>query len=155
MPAIGSVAAGGRYDDLTTIFGMPPMPSIGLSFGIERIYEVMQERGLFPRESVRRTALLLVPLRAEAQASMLPWLDKLRKQGIATELYPVGPRLKKVLAYADAKKIPWVAMVGEDEPAGSCMLKNMDTGEQVPCKFTTLAQQVGSATRNHPTENFI
>ena len=140
--SIGSIAAGGRYDKLSTLFGLEPSPSIGFSFGIERIYDVLEGEGLFPMDNFSLTRLLLVPMSVAEENIALAWLGRVRTHGINTELYPVGVRMKKIFSYADHKKIPWVAIIGEDEAPEHCTLKNMATGEQIICNFATLLDKV-------------
>lgn len=141
-PRLGSVSAGGRYDDLGSVFGMNSLPSIGFSFGLERIYEVLLEKGLFPTENFTITQLLLVPLTASQEKNAITCLSQLRKQELRAELYPAGTRLKKALSYANAKKVPWVAIIGEDEKPNTCILKNMQTGKQIICNFTAIASTI-------------
>ena len=145
-PELGSVSAGGRYDELATVFGMPPQPSIGFSFGLERIYEVLLQDNLFPTLHGRITQLLLVPMTSSQEAAAMSCLSQVRTQGIRAELYPAGPRLKKILSYANQKKIPWVAIIGEEEAPQTCVLKNMTTGQQIMCNFADLVDTITKAT---------
>lgn len=141
-PELGSVSAGGRYDELATVFGLPPLPSIGFSFGLERIYEVLLQKDLFPTADFSITQLLLVPMTTSQEAAAMTCLSQVRAQGIRAELYPAGPRLKKILSYAHNKKTPWVGIIGEDEAPNTCMLKNMQTGQQIICNFGALADTI-------------
>ena len=129
--AMGSIGGGGRYDDLTGMFGMKGLTGVGISFGADRIYDVMEELTLFPERSSVSTQVLLINFDAEGALRLLPLLSRLRAAGIPAELYPTAAKLKKQLGYADAKKIPYVILVGEEESAaGMYSLKNMSTGEQ-------------------------
>lgn len=129
--AMGSIGGGGRYDDLTGMFGMKGLTGVGISFGADRIYDVMQELELFPEGTVRSTQVLFSNFSPEAEMYALPILNKLRQSGLACELYPEQAKLKKQLSYADAKKIPYVILIGEDEITnGQLSLKNMESGEQ-------------------------
>ena len=129
--AIGSISGGGRYDDLTGIFGMPNMSGVGISFGADRIYDVMTGLSLFPEEVNSSTRVLFVNLGAEEEAAVLPLLRQLRGREIAAEIYPEAGKMKKQMGYANSKMIPFVALVGENEMnEGKVTLKNMETGEQ-------------------------
>ena len=128
---IGSITGGGRYDNLTGIFGMPGISGVGISFGADRIYDVLNQLELYPEEVTTATQLLFINF-GEAEANYcLPIADKARKAGIRTEIYPDSVKMKKQMQYANAKSIPFVAIAGETEIAeGKVMLKNMITGEQ-------------------------
>ena len=128
---IGSITGGGRYDNLTGIFGMPGLSGVGISFGADRIFDVLNQLDLYPKEAVNATPLLFVNF-GEAEADYcLPVLAKARKAGIRAEIYPDSVKMKKQMSYANAKQIPFVAIVGESEMAeGKINLKNMTTGEQ-------------------------
>ncbi len=129
--SMGSIGGGGRYDDLTGMFGLKGLTGVGISFGADRIYDVMQELGLFPEDTNISTQVLISNFSKEAEQYALPILYKLRSDGIATEMYPEQAKLKKQLAYADAKRIPYVILIGEDEIRdGHLSIKNMETGEQ-------------------------
>ena len=129
--AMGSIGGGGRYDDLTGMFGLKGLTGVGISFGADRIYDVLEELGLFPESTVQSTKVLISNFDKLAELYALPLLKKLRSQGIATELYPAATKLKKQLSYADAKKIPYVILIGEEEiQSGLFSLKNMQSGEQ-------------------------
>lgn len=128
---MGSIAGGGRYDNLTAAFGLPDVSGVGISFGIERIYEVMDELGLFPESLGQTTRVLLANFDEKAEAYCLPLLQQLRAAGLPAELYPESVKLKKQLDYADRKGIPFVVLIGSDEmQSGLLTLKNMATGEQ-------------------------
>ncbi|KPK86417.1 MAG: histidyl-tRNA synthase [Bacteroides sp. SM23_62_1] len=139
---IGSVCGGGRYDDLAGIFGMPDISGVGVSFGAERIFDVMSKLNLFPEGAVTGTKVLFVNLGAKEQNHILPLLSKIRGAGIRAEIYPDHAKLKKQMAFAHAKKIPFVALVGEDEiSAGLITLRNMQTGEQKKVNLDELIGQ--------------
>ena len=130
--AMGSICGGGRYDDLTGIFGMEGMSGVGISFGAERIYEVMLEKGLFPEKIETFTQLLIVNFGRKEQNYCLSVAKELRKQGIQCEIYPEQAKMKKQMQYADKNNIPFVLIVGEEEmKTGMLSFKNMRTGEQV------------------------
>ena len=128
---IGSITGGGRYDNLTGIFGMPGLSGVGISFGADRIYDVLNQLDLYPEQVRTATQLLFVNFgQAEVEYS-LPIIAKARQAGIRTEIYPDSSKMKKQMQYANAKQIPFVAIVGETEMTeGKVMLKNMVIGEQ-------------------------
>ena len=128
---IGSITGGGRYDNLTGIFGLPGVSGVGISFGADRIYDVLTELDLFPKELQSTTQVLFATFGAEELNYALKWAKALRAQNIAVEVYPEPTKMKKQMGYADAKQIPYVAIVGGDEMNNNTvMLKNMSTGEQ-------------------------
>ncbi|MBQ3998967.1 MAG: histidine--tRNA ligase [Paludibacteraceae bacterium] len=128
---IGSITGGGRYDNLTGIFGLPNVSGVGISFGADRIYDVLTELDLFPRELQSATQILFATFGPDELMYALRWAKELRAKGIAVEVYPEPTKMKKQMGYADSKRIPFVAIVGEDEMAqNKVMLKNMSTGEQ-------------------------
>ncbi|WP_428982401.1 histidine--tRNA ligase [Pedobacter punctiformis] len=136
--AMGSIGGGGRYDDLTGMFGLKDLTGVGVSFGADRIYDVLEELNLFPSSAEIGTKVLISNFDAEAEKYALPILQQLRTAGIPAELYPTAAKLKKQMAYADAKKIPYVILIGGDEIAsGELTLKDMQSGEQK--KLTTLS----------------
>ena len=129
--AMGSIGGGGRYDDLTGMFGLKNLTGVGISFGADRIYDVLEELQLFPESSRQSTKVLISNFDIEAERYALPLLQQLRAAGIASELYPTATKLKKQLGYADDKKIPYVILIGSEEMAsGQLTLKNMRSGEQ-------------------------
>ncbi|MDD4141967.1 MAG: histidine--tRNA ligase [Bacteroidales bacterium] len=129
--AIGSICGGGRYDNLTSIFGLPDVSGVGVSFGAERIYDVMSELDLFPKEGIQTTRVLFLNLGDKEVETCLPVIMKLRNDGINAELYPENAKLKKQMDYANKRGIPFVVIVGEDEiNSGTASIKNMTTGEQ-------------------------
>jgi len=128
---MGSISGGGRYDDLTGIFGMPGVSGVGISFGADRIYDVMTQLDLFPEEAVTTTKVLFVNFGKVEEAWCLPVLNHLRGAGIAAEIYPEADKIKKQMAWADRKQVAYVVMAGEQEMAqGKMNLKNMKTGDQ-------------------------
>ena len=138
--AIGSICGGGRYDDLTGIFGMPDTSGVGISFGADRIYDVMVGLELFPEEVNFSTKVLFVNLGADEEAVSLGLLRALRDAGVAAEIYPEKGKMKKQMEYANRRSIPYVAIVGSDELARQTVtLKDMRTGEQRQVPFAELA----------------
>jgi len=128
---IGSITGGGRYDDLTGIFGLPDVSGVGISFGADRIYDVMTQLDLFPKDRVTTTKLMFVNFGPEEEKYCLPMLAKLRAAGLNAEIYPEAAKMKKQMNYANKKGIAFVAMAGENEIAdGLFTLKNMETGNQ-------------------------
>ncbi|MBQ8066037.1 MAG: histidine--tRNA ligase [Prevotella sp.] len=128
---IGSITGGGRYDNLTGIFGMPGLSGVGISFGADRIYDVLNQLDLYPKDSVSATQVLFINFGDKETAYCLPLLRKVRARGIRAEIYPDAAKMKKQMGYANAKQIPFVALAGENEMAeGKLTLKNMETGEQ-------------------------
>ncbi|MBQ8594227.1 MAG: histidine--tRNA ligase [Bacteroidaceae bacterium] len=128
---MGSITGGGRYDNLTGIFGMPGISGVGISFGADRIFDVLNQLDLYPEDAVTGTRILFVNFGDKEMAYCLPLLAQLRAAGVSAEIYPDSSKMKKQMAYANAKSVPFVAIVGENEMAeGKVMLKNMTTGEQ-------------------------
>ncbi len=128
---IGSITGGGRYDDLTGIFGLKDMSGVGISFGADRIYDVMTQLDLFPKDGVVKTQVLFVNFGGEDELYSMMTLAQVRAAGINAEIFPDATKMKKQMGYADKKGISFVALCGEDErKAGSITLKNMSTGEQ-------------------------
>ena len=128
---IGSISGGGRYDNLTGVFGMEGMSGVGISFGADRIYDVLNQLDLYPKEAVNGTQLLFVNFGEAEAAYVLPVLAQVRAAGIRAEIYPDAAKMKKQMSYANAKMVPFVAIVGENEmKEGKVMLKNMTSGEQ-------------------------
>ena len=141
--AIGSICGGGRYDDLTGIFGMPNMSGVGISFGADRIYDVMTGLSLFPEEVNSSTRVLFVNLGAEEEAAVLPLLRQLRGREIAAEIYPEAGKMKKQMEYANRRGIPYVVIVGSQElEAGAATVKDMRTGEQRQVLLDKLATEI-------------
>ncbi len=128
---IGSITGGGRYDNLTGIFGMPGLSGVGISFGADRIYDVLNGLDLYPKEAVNGTQLLFINFGEEEAAYCLPILELCRSKGIRSEIFPDSVKMKKQMAYANAKQIPFVVIAGETEMnEGKFTLKDMATGEQ-------------------------
>ena len=139
---IGSITGGGRYDNLTGIFGLPGVSGVGISFGADRIYDVLTGLDLFPKELQSSTQVLFATFGAEELHYALKWAKELRTHNIAVEVYPEPTKMKKQMGYADDKKIPFVAIVGGNEmETNTVMLKNMTTGEQ---KQVTLQELIGN-----------
>jgi histidyl-tRNA synthetase len=129
--AMGSIGGGGRYDDLTGMFGLKDLTGVGISFGADRIYDVLEELNLFPETSSESTRVMISNFDADAEMYALPLLQKLREAGINSEIYPSSAKLKKQLNYADDKKIPFVILIGSEEmESGTLSLKNMKSGDQ-------------------------
>jgi histidyl-tRNA synthetase len=128
---MGSISGGGRYDNLTGIFGMPGLSGVGISFGVDRIYDVLNALDLYPKDSLQTTQVLFINF-GEAEARYcLNIINKVRAKGIRAELYPDSTKMKKQMSYANAKSIPFVVLAGESEmAAGKVTLKNMETGNQ-------------------------
>jgi len=134
--AMGSIGGGGRYDDLTGMFGLKDLTGVGISFGADRIYDVLEELNLFPTSAQQGTKVLLSNFDENAELYALPILQQFRTANIAAELYPSSAKLKKQMSYADAKNIPYVILIGEEEMQNNLLtLKNMASGEQE--KLTT------------------
>jgi histidyl-tRNA synthetase len=128
---MGSITGGGRYDNLTGIFGMPGLSGVGISFGADRIYDVLNALNLYPKETVTSTQLLFINFGEKETAYCLPIVAKARQNGIPTEMYPDKVKMKKQMSYANAKQIPYVVLAGDNEiQANKVTLKNMGTGEQ-------------------------
>lgn len=128
---IGSICGGGRYDDLTGIFGLKDVSGVGISFGADRIYDVLNELELYPKHQTQNTKVFFVNFGKAEEAYCLPILAKLRKAGVNAEIYPEAAKMKKQMKYANGKAIPFVAIIGEDEmQKGELLLKNMENGEQ-------------------------
>lgn len=128
---IGSITGGGRYDNLTGVFGMPGLSGVGISFGADRIYDVLNTLDLYPAEATASTDVMFVNFGTAEAAASMKMMKELRAAGIACEIYPDAAKMKKQMAYANSAAVPFVAMVGESEmQAGKMALKNMATGEQ-------------------------
>ena len=129
--AMGSIGGGGRYDDLTGMFGLSDLTGVGISFGADRIYDVLEELKLFPQSTSESTKVLISNFDEKAEKFALPLLQTLREKGISAEIYPSSAKLKKQMAYADDKNIPFVILIGSDEmETGLLSIKNMKSGEQ-------------------------
>ncbi|MFP4469908.1 MAG: histidine--tRNA ligase [Bacteroidales bacterium] len=142
---IGSICGGGRYDDLTGIFGMPGTSGVGISFGADRIYDVLLETGAFPESGAMSTEVLLVNFGPDEERYCLKLLDNIRNQGVAAELFPDPAKMKKQMGYADKKNIPLVLLIGKNEMEKQVLsVKNMKTGEQQEMKFDDFIEMVKS-----------
>ena len=140
---IGSITGGGRYDNLTGIFGMPGISGVGISFGVDRIYDVLNALDCYPKDAVNGTQLLFINFGEKETAYCLPLVAKAREAGIRTEIFPDSAKMKKQMSYANAKQIPFVALAGENEMAkGKLTLKNMVTGEQQLVTIEELIEKV-------------
>lgn len=129
--AMGSIGGGGRYDDLTGMFGLKDLTGVGISFGADRIYDVLEELNLFPKSAAQGTKVLISNFDEAAESYALPILQKLRDLNIAAELYPTAAKLKKQMSYADGKNIPYVILIGGDEmESGLLTFKVMESGQQ-------------------------
>ena len=129
--AIGSITGGGRYDNLTGVFGMDGMSGVGISFGADRIYDVMNQLDLYPQDAISTTKVMFVNFGEKEAMRSLQIIGELRKAGISAELFPSNDKMKKQMGYANNKAIPFVAIIGEQELTdGTVALKNMTTGEQ-------------------------
>ncbi len=139
--AIGSICGGGRYDDLTGIFGMPGVSGVGISFGADRIYDVMEGLNLFPDEATGGTRVMFVNFGGEEQTASLRALSTLRARGIPAEIYPDPAKMKKQMEWANRRAIPFVVMIGAEEAAqGVAALKDMNSGEQRQVALDRLAE---------------
>ncbi|MDR2843914.1 MAG: histidine--tRNA ligase [Candidatus Symbiothrix sp.] len=128
---IGSISGGGRYDNLTGVFGMPDVSGVGISFGADRIFDVLNQLNLYPEDAGQTTKVLFVNFGETEENYIMPLLSKLRRSGVNAEIYPEAVKMKKQLSYADDNRIAYVAMVGETEmQSGKITLKNMTSGEQ-------------------------
>ncbi|MBE6226361.1 MAG: histidine--tRNA ligase [Bacteroidales bacterium] len=138
--AIGSICGGGRYDDLTGIFGLPNMSGVGISFGADRIYDVLQGLEKFPKDAIESTKILFSNMGDAEVKYSLPVIAKLRTEGINCEIYPDNTKLKKQFDYATKKGIPYFAIVGEEEISeGAVNVKNLETGEQTKLEIAAIA----------------
>ncbi|WP_279113018.1 histidine--tRNA ligase [Hoylesella timonensis] len=128
---IGSITGGGRYDNLTGIFGKPGLSGVGISFGADRIYDVLHALNLYPKETIGSTKLLFINFGDQETAYCLPLVNEARRQGVSTELFPDAVKMKKQMSYANAHEIPYVALAGENEmKENKITLKDMRSGEQ-------------------------
>lgn len=129
--SIGSITGGGRYDNLTGVFGLPGISGVGISFGADRIYDVLNQLDLYPNDKIDKTQVLVIPMGDDELIKAFEIVSNLRENGISTELYPDFTKLKKQFAYADVNGIPFVVLIGEEELKINCVtIKNMQTGEQ-------------------------
>ena len=139
---MGSITGGGRYDNLTGIFGMPGLSGVGISFGADRIYDVLNTLELYPKEMLSSTQVLFINFGEKETAYCLPFIAEIRKSGIRAEIFPDKAKMKRQMNYANAKNIPYVVFAGEDEiEKGKLMLKDMQSGEQ---KLVTAKELIAS-----------
>lgn len=139
---MGSITGGGRYDNLTGIFGMPGLSGVGISFGADRIYDVLNTLELYPKEMLSSTQVLFINFGEKETAYCLPFIAEIRKSGIRAEIFPDKAKMKRQMNYANAKNIPYVVFTGEDEiEKGKLMLKDMQSGEQ---KLVTAKEMIAS-----------
>ncbi len=140
---MGSISGGGRYDNLTGIFGMPGLSGVGISFGVDRIYDVLDALSLYPEGSLQTSRVLFINFGEKETAYCLPVVAKVRQSGIRAELFPDAAKMKKQMAYANAKQIPFVVLAGDNEIAeGKLTLKNMATGEQMLVTTEELIERI-------------
>ena len=141
--AMGSILGGGRYDNLTGIFGMPGLSGVGISFGADRIYDVLNNLNLYPKDTIETAQLLFVNFGEKETAYCLPMAAACRAAGIRCEVFPDKAKMKKQMSYANAKAIPFVALAGDNEMAeGKVTLKDMESGEQLLVDLQQLIQHV-------------
>jgi histidyl-tRNA synthetase len=141
---MGSISGGGRYDNLTGIFGMPGLSGVGISFGVDRIYDVLNALDLYPKDSLQTTQVLFINFGEKETAYCLPIVAKVRQAGIRAEIFPDSTKMKKQMSYANAKQIPFVVLAGDNEmAAGKVTLKNMETGEQTLVSGDELIAAIG------------
>ena len=142
---MGSISGGGRYDNLTGIFGMPGLSGVGISFGVDRIYDVLNALDLYPKDSLQTTQVLFINFGEKETAYCLPIINKVRAYGVRAEIFPDAAKMKKQMSYANAKQIPFVVLAGENEiKEGKVTLKNMETGEQQMVTPEELIEKVRS-----------
>ncbi len=138
---IGSICGGGRYDNLTGVFGLPDVSGVGISFGADRIYDVLNQLEAFPTDTAQSTKILFINFGAKEELYCLPLVQKLRKAGFKAELFPGNAKMNKQMNYANTRKIPFVAIIGEDEMQQKLIsLKNMQSGEQLKVTFEELVR---------------
>lgn len=141
--AMGSIGGGGRYDDLTGMFGLKGLTGVGISFGADRIYDVLAELNLFPESAASGTKVLISNFDQQTERYALPLLQQLRSLGIASEIYPSSSKLKKQMSYADAKAIPYVILIGDSEmQSGMLTLKDMQSGAQEQISFQQIVEKL-------------
>jgi len=142
---MGSIAGGGRYDNLTEVFGLKGVSGVGISFGAERIYDVMEEENLFPQGVERDLEVLLIAFDEDSHKYAFAQLQKMRAMNIVSDLYPTPTKMKKQMKYADSRNVPYVVLIGSEEmESGILTLKNMITGEQSKLDFDELVQKIAS-----------
>ena len=143
---IGSICGGGRYDDLTGIFGLPDVSGVGVSFGADRIYDVLQQLDLFPKEVITGTRVLFINFGKDEEKYIMKVLPSFRKAGIETEIYPDQAKLKKQMSYANGKGIPFVILVGAEEISQNMLtVKDMESGKQIPLTAEEAIRHIAEA----------
>nr|MBC7611444.1 histidine--tRNA ligase [Pseudopedobacter sp.] len=148
--AMGSIGGGGRYDDLTGMFGKEGLTGVGISFGADRIYDVLEELNLFPTDVTESTKVVICVFGEAEEAFAIPILNQLRRADISAELFPYGTKMKKQMQYANDKNIPYVIVIGGDEmQSGLLSLKNMETGEQVKVNIEEIMDKISSEKPPH------
>jgi len=136
---LGSLGGGGRYDDLTGLFGVPGTPGVGISFGLDRIYDVLEELKRFPQAVQTQTKVLFFNLGELESAASFTLMQQLRKKGVACELYHESSKFDKQFKYAEKKNIPFAVIVGSQElEEGTCMIRDLKKGQQVSVSQTEL-----------------
>ena len=146
---IGSITGGGRYDNLTGVFGMPGLSGVGISFGADRIYDVMNQLNLYPKEIESSIKVMFINFGEREARQALKYVKALRQAGIPSQVYPDSAKMKKQMSTADADKVPYVAFVGEQELTdGNIMLKDMATGEQCKVTIDELIARVSDGNNN-------
>lgn len=142
--SIGSICGGGRYDDLTALFGLQGMSGVGISFGADRIYDVMTELNLFPESALESTKVMFVNFGEKEQNYIMKKAKELRDKGVACEVYPSSAKMGKQMKYANDRKIPYVVMIGSNEmESGDVTYKNMASGEQKTCSMNEMLSDTG------------
>jgi histidyl-tRNA synthetase len=140
---MGSIGGGGRYDDLTGMFGLKDLTGVGISFGADRIYDVMEELNLFPATADQTTRVLICCFDIDGETYALPLLQQLRANNINAELYPAGAKIKKQLDYANNKQIPYTIVIGSDEmQSGLLAFKDMSSGVQEKLAVSEILQKL-------------
>jgi histidyl-tRNA synthetase len=142
---IGSICGGGRYDDLTGVFGLEGLSGVGISFGADRIYDVLNQTGGFPATVSASARLMFVNFGEKEAEACLPLLEQLRRSGISAELYPDSVKIKKQMQYANSRNIPFVALIGEEEAREKTVtVKNMNTGSQETVRQDEITKYPGT-----------
>ncbi|HOI31659.1 MAG: histidine--tRNA ligase [Bacteroidales bacterium] len=146
---MGSICGGGRYDNLTGVFGMPDVSGVGISFGADRIYDVMQNLELFPDKAIQSTQIIFLNFGEKEMTYCLPFLKELRAKGFRVEIFPDAAKIKKQLRYTDQKRIPIAVMAGESEMAANQFtVKQMQSGEQITVDAETLVEKLGESLKD-------
>ncbi|MBC8047488.1 MAG: ATP phosphoribosyltransferase regulatory subunit, partial [Fimbriimonadaceae bacterium] len=148
---IGSILGGGRYDDLTGIFGLPNMSGVGISFGLDRTYDVLTELNLFPESALTVTTVLIIPIDGECENKAIEYATQLRRENISTEIYPdLNAKIGKKFKYADDKNIPFAIVIGSDELKNNLVsIKNMKSGEQKQLTIEELITELNNVIKSY------